>query len=338
VSQDPGPSERASVRDGVLRTLAIATVLVSAVFVFGFLPRVSAPPVVTTERVTPGTMPPPGPTPTAEAAPGSPTAQPPASFDLEPPATAVARPSRVQGRPTGSDPAGDVWAAAVSDGLAALDRGSLAEARDAFARAESARPGTPSVRDGIARLQTAQKDASLTEHRSRALRAEAAEDWSTARNEYEAAQKLDPAVAFAVEGRPRATERRVLDERLEGYLKRPDRLTTEAVAHEAEAVLDRAAEVEQPGPRLARQMTALRAHLAAARLDVPVRLVSDGLTDVSVLRVGRLGAFKEKSLQLRPGKYVVVGTRKGYRDTRVILEVAAGRPAEPVRVRCEETL
>jgi hypothetical protein len=194
------------------------------------------------------------------------------------------------------------------------------------------------VRDGLVRLEAAQKDASLAEHRSRALRAEAAEDWSAARNEYEAAQKLDPAVAFAVEGRPRATERRALDERLEGYLKRPDRLATEAVAREAEAVLGRAAEVEQPGPRLTRQVAALRAALAAAQTVVAVRLVSDGLTDVSVLRVARLGVFKEKALQLRPGNYVVVGTRKGYRDTRVVFEVAAGRTAAPVRVRCEEAL
>jgi hypothetical protein len=34
----------------------------------------------------------------------------------------------------------------------------------------------------------------------------------------------------------------------------------------------------------------------------------------------------------------VVGTRKGYRDTRVVFEVAAGRTAAPVRVRCEEAL
>jgi hypothetical protein len=231
-----------------------------------------------------------------------------------------------------------VWTAAVSDGLAALERGALAEARDAFARAEAARPGTPSVRDGLARLQAAQKDASLTEHRSRALRAEAAEDWRAARDEYEAAQKLDAAVAFAVEGRPRATQRLALDERIEGHLKRPDRLSTAAVAHEAEAVLDRAAEVEQPGPRLARQIEALRGALAAARIEVPVRLVSDGLTEVSVLRVGRLGLFKEKTLQLRPGSYVVVGTRRGYRDRRVVLEVTARGTAEPLRVRCEETL
>ena len=48
--------------------------------------------------------------------------------------------------------------------------------------------------------------------------------------------------------------------------------------------------------------------------------------------------FKEKTLELRPGTYVVVGTRKGYRDTRVTLEVAAGRTGEPVGVRCEEAL
>lgn len=331
----PGESERPSVRSGVLRTMAVATVLLSAVFVFGFLPRISAPPVVTTDLATPRTTPPAGSSPAVQAPADSPTTPP---FELRPPAASVAGLSRVQGRVPAPEPASDVWTAAVSDGLAALDRGSLAEAREAFARAESARPGTPSVRDGLARLQAAQKDASLTEHRNRALRAEVAEDWSAARDEYEAAQRLDPTVAFAVEGRPRATERRALDERLEGYLKRPDRLTSEPVAHEAEAVLDRAAEVEQPGPRLVRQMTALRAALAAARIEVPVRLVSDGLTDVSVLRVGRLGVFKERTLQLRPGSYVVVGTRRGYRDRRVVLEVTAGRPAEPLHVRCEESL
>jgi hypothetical protein len=231
-----------------------------------------------------------------------------------------------------------VWAAAVSEGLGALDRGSLSDARDAFARAEAARPGTASVRDGLARLEAAQKDASLAEHGRRALQAEAAEDWAGALREYDAAQQLDPVVAFAVSGRARATERQNLDERLEGYLKRPDRLTTEGVAREAEVTLDRAAEVEPAGPRLARQRTALRAALTAAQTTVPVRLVSDGLTDVTVLRVGRLGVFKEKTLDLRPGTYVIVGTRKGYRDTRVTLEVAAGRAVEPLGVRCEEAL
>ena len=344
--QDPDAPEPRAARWGGLWTLALATLLLASVFVFGFLPRVSAPPVVTTGRATPRPTTLPRSTSEGEALPDLPAAPtspaPPSpsstSSDLSPPGASAARPPRVQRDREPAEPAADVWAAAVSEGQAALDRGSLAEAREAFARAESARPGTPSVRDGLLRLEAALKHASLAEHQRRALQAEAGEDWSGALREYDAAQKIDPVVAFAVLGRARATQRLTLDERLEGYLKRPDRLTTEAVAREAEIALDRAAEVEPVGPRLARQKTALRAALAAAQASVPVRLVSDGLTDVTVLRVGRLGVFKEKTLELRPGTYVVVGTRKGYRDARVVFDVVAGRAAEPLGVRCEEAL
>jgi hypothetical protein len=78
--------------------------------------------------------------------------------------------------------------------------------------------------------------------------------------------------------------------------------------------------------------------LIQARTPVPVRLLSDGRTEVVVLRVGRLGAFREKALDLRPGSYVVVGSRRGYRDARRTLVVEPGRSPEPLLVRCDEAL
>jgi hypothetical protein len=59
---------------------------------------------------------------------------------------------------------------------------------------------------------------------------------------------------------------------------------------------------------------------------------------VSVLRVGPLGRFREKTLELRPGSYVVVGTRRGYRDRRETLVVSPGRSPEPITVTCDEAL
>ena len=50
------------------------------------------------------------------------------------------------------------------------------------------------------------------------------------------------------------------------------------------------------------------------RTPIPVTLVSDGMTDVTVFRVGGLGSFAEHRLELLPGDYVVAGTREGYRD------------------------
>jgi hypothetical protein len=85
-------------------------------------------------------------------------------------------------------------------------------------------------------------------------------------------------------------------------------------------------------------MEQLRAHLGTAATEVAVRLLSDERTEVSVLRVGALGRFREKALTLRPGSYVVVGTRPGYRDSRHTLVVPPGRSPQPLTVRCEEVL
>jgi hypothetical protein len=230
------------------------------------------------------------------------------------------------------------WKAAVSDGLLALDRGDFAGARSTFARAEAARPGTAAVADGLARAEEGLRAEALARHREAAEAAEAREEWGAAVAEYDAALRLDPAVAFALAGRGRAVPRAELDERLEGYLTRPDRLAAAAVAREAEAALGRAREVDRPGTRLAAQVAALDGLLAESRAPVTVRLVSDGKTEVVVLRHGPLGSFREQSVDLRPGTYAVVGRRRGYRDVRRTLVVPRGRSPEPLVVRCEEAL
>ena len=330
----PGPSSATVVI--LVGLLGIAAV------VFGLLPRWAAAPVVTTTPVpkvpaaTPG---PPVPAATLEAQ----ASEPPAQAVEEPrPAPEPARhepPSepRDERAPPAPPPSSD-FDTAVSEGLAALDRGAPAQARAAFARAEALRPGTEVVKDGLFRSEAALRAEALDGHRSRGQAAEAAEDWRAALREYEAALQLEPAVRFAAEGAARSSLRADASDRLDGYLRRPDRLAADEVAREAEIALDRASEIQAPGPKLRRQIEELRAHLGAAATAVTVRLLSDERTDVTVLRVGPLGRFREKALELRPGSYVVVGTRSGYRDARRTLVVAPGRSPEPLTVRCEEVL
>jgi hypothetical protein len=71
---------------------------------------------------------------------------------------------------------------------------------------------------------------------------------------------------------------------------------------------------------------------------VAVRLESDGQTEVTLFRVGRLGRFQQKALELRPGTYTVVGSRRGYRDVRLELEVRPGESPAPLVVRCSEAI
>ena len=65
-------------------------------------------------------------------------------------------------------------------------------------------------------------------------------------------------------------------------------------------------------------------------------LQSDNLPQVSIYHVGRLGAFAAHILDLKPGKYVAVGTRPGYRDVREEFVVALNANSVVVNIRCTE--
>jgi hypothetical protein len=92
------------------------------------------------------------------------------------------------------------------------------------------------------------------------------------------------------------------------------------------------------GPRQQARMADLERALADARTTVTVQLESDGKTDLTVSRVGRLGTLTRRPLQLRPGTYTVVGSRPGYRDVRRQFTIAPRSPAQTVIVRCEEVI
>ena len=78
--------------------------------------------------------------------------------------------------------------------------------------------------------------------------------------------------------------------------------------------------------------------LKRAATPLTVRLVSDNLTDVSIYKIGKLGSFETRELELRPGTYVAVGSRPGYRDVRLEFRVAPEVDMQPVVVRCEEPI
>jgi hypothetical protein len=69
-----------------------------------------------------------------------------------------------------------------------------------------------------------------------------------------------------------------------------------------------------------------------------VRLTSDELTTVTLYRVGTLGAFSSRDVELRPGTYTVIGSRDGYRDVRETFTVRPGGSLPPINVICLEPI
>ena len=129
-----------------------------------------------------------------------------------------------------------------------------------------------------------------------------------------------------------------VNERLDYENTNPDRLNDDANWQAANQLLDYARAIDTSGPVLTSQINRLAKTLELAQIPLPVRFESDNLTEVVVYKVGKLGTFVSRTLDLKPGAYVAVGTRAGYRDVRRNFRVVPDGTMSPVVVRCEEPI
>ena len=225
---------------------------------------------------------------------------------------------------------------AMSAGLLALDQSQWDAARAAFGEARKRRPGARGPVDGLLEVERRFRESEIRFHRIQALASQAAEQWADALRHFEAVLSQDPNLLFALDGKRSAADRLDLDARLEQFVNSPERWWTDRGRQQATSLLYDARSVENPGPRLATQIEQLGRLLVLAERPIKVRLVSDSSCDVVVYKIGRLGSFESREVNLRPGRYTAVGTRNGYRDVRREFMVRAESAPQPVVVRCDE--
>jgi hypothetical protein len=234
--------------------------------------------------------------------------------------------------------AADAFASSMAKGYSALAAANYSQAREAFEAARRIRPDAPEIPQALRQIEQEQRTGVIGVKLQQAQQLESQEKWAEAVKEYRSVLDLDSTVAAANEGVARAGPRATLNEQLELYLTQPERLFSQSVRVSAKETLVRAAAIANPGPILSRQLKTLGEWLARADVPVPVALQSDNLTQVTIFRVGELGAFEQRSLELVPGSYTVVGTRPGYRDVRRQINVMPGAAPEPVVIRCEDKI
>jgi len=228
------------------------------------------------------------------------------------------------------------FAQLVARGLGHLEHAEWAKAEQAFAAATRLRPGDRSATDGLARAKEGLERKRLADLERDAEGSEAAERWTDALAAYRRALAVDPTLDFAKRGAERSEKMVKLHAALDALLAHPKRLYSKAVQEEAREVLAAAATAPAGGPRLAQARERLDAALRRATTPVTVRLASDDATEVTVYRVGPLGRFRAREVELAPGSYTVVGSRAGYKDVRIEITVDPDTPSPKVFVACRE--
>jgi len=226
----------------------------------------------------------------------------------------------------------------ISNGFAALDEGRFDGAIAAFNAAAAMRPNSDAVRDGLAQAEQGQLLNSIVIAEVRGMAFERRELWDDAIARYREALEVDPTLSFAIDGLARAQRRADLKAKLDALIESPRLLLSEEVLQDAGFVLEEALAIDDPGPTHSSQTEQLRALIALASTPIPVTIVSDNATEVTVYRVGALGAFASTELNLKPGEYTAVGSRRGYRDVRQPFTVLPGRVNGPVTVVCVEPI
>jgi hypothetical protein len=259
-----------------------------------------------------------------------------APADVSEPAPPVTSPVEVV--PARTHASEDAFAAAMTEGLSALKNEDYAIAREAFERAKLLRPEAPEVASGLSQAEEGSRNRAIEGHRVRGLEHERLESWRVAEAEYDSALALDGSLRFAREGKRRSAARALLQERLDFQIGHPERLSDARALEEASRLLDEASGVEGEGPKRRVAIAKLEALVASYSRPMEVSIVSDTLTDVTLQRIGRLGKFDRRVLDIRPGRYVAVGSRAGFRDVRVEFTVEPGKPLAPIRVLCEEAI
>ena len=168
--------------------------------------------------------------------------------------------------------------------------------------------------------------------------AEQSEQWQEAVNFYDDVLALDNNLLFAINGKDYADKRTRLDNLLEQSISNPERFSDNAVFEETLDVYYTGRSIEPPGPRLVTQLDELERLLENSQTFIDILFRSDNLTDVTLLRVENLGAFEQVSLSLKPGRYVAVGKRSGYREVREEFTVGFGLTPDMVVVQCNEPI
>jgi len=230
------------------------------------------------------------------------------------------------------------FAAMMSEGYAQLQAGNPQEAIARFEAAATLGVNENEARAAIVQTETEIANAKIAELQQRAQTAEANEAWQEAVVDYQAIVAIDATLPAINRALDYAEKRARLDALLIAALDSPERFAEQAVFEETRDIYFTGRAIETPGPRLTSQLDELQVLLENSQVPVSIRFISDGLTEVTLLRVSDLGTFEQTRVDLKPGTYAAVGRRAGYREVREEFTVGFGLTPAVVIVRCSEAI
>jgi hypothetical protein len=228
------------------------------------------------------------------------------------------------------------FASIMSEGYRLLEADKSSEAMEKFLMAGELGINANEAKIAVVQTENAIASSDINRLRVDAETAAQQELWIDALNFYKEALAIDSNLSFATEGLDYATKRARLDALLSEALNNPERLAENSVYDETMEIYLIGRAVEQTGPRLTKMLSKLETTLEQSQIPIEVIFRSNSMTEVTLQRIEIIGSFSEISKGLKPGRYVAVGKRAGYRDVREEFTVGFEMTPAIVMVSCDE--
>ena len=226
----------------------------------------------------------------------------------------------------------------ISNGLANVENRQLKSARARLTKARRLFPKrdeTIILSGKVAKLESDLKTEQLIRA---AQNASSNDDWIKSVALYSEARKTQPNNQLTVDGFALAQSITSLQSEVSEYLNSPHRLSSRNVAAGASRLIERSSALAGNSTSLDQKTSSLTEVLASYREEVSVRVISDGVSRVSVRGIGRVGIAKEKVIKLRPGTYTFEGSRTGYKSKLVKVSISPRAAQFKVEVICDERI
>ena len=226
----------------------------------------------------------------------------------------------------------------IKKGLNSVGNKDLESARRYLKKAQSIFEGRSEEGLLSKKVKILELDLKVEDLVNKAKSASQKDNWLKAETFYKEARKLQPNRKDIEDNFSLAKKINALTGKLTTHLQAPRRLSSPNVAESVRALVVKAKDVAFVSPSLASKISTILELLESFSKKVRVRIISNGVTDVLVRGVGKVGLINEKVIELKPGKYTFEGKRTGYRSKLIQVNIPPNSRNIVVKIFSDERI
>ncbi|PWW33581.1 hypothetical protein DFO83_1179 [Idiomarina loihiensis] len=228
------------------------------------------------------------------------------------------------------------FARALATAVNAIDNKDFDRAQEALAKASAIDNNRPELATLQAQIDAELKSQGVKSLEKRIQVFAGADEWQTVQMLAEKGLADYPDSQIVQQAKQSAGAILAASSALDVYIERPGRLADSNIRQNAVNAVSKYSGLTQLSAKLGEKINQVEQLIENENQPIDVTIRSDNRTYIKVLGVGVVGEVREKTIQLKPGKYQLEGRRDGYRS--IIVDVVVEKSGTPIviNVQCNE--